>query len=153
MTRVGILLAATGTLLALFLAASILHAFQGMATPRRSNRPAPPIETNLPLIKVDFRDIAGQAGLSAINVSGSESHKKYILETTGHGVGIFDYDNDGLPDIFVVNGTTLDHTEGEQPTSHLYRNLGNLHFKDVTREAGLTQSGWRQGLCIRGYDT
>src|SRR5690242_4897392 len=87
---------------------STLYAFQGMATPPRSNRPTPTIQTNLPPISVDFRDIAEKAGLLAPNVSGSESHKKYILETTGQGVGIFDYDNDGLMDIFVVNGTTFD---------------------------------------------
>jgi hypothetical protein len=85
-------------------------------------------------------------------VSGSESHKKYILETTGQGVGIFDYDNDGLMDIFVVNGTTLDPVKGQSPTNHLYRNLGNLHFKDVTAEANLTHSGWGQGVCIGDYD-
>lgn len=142
MTPVRIGIATAACLLALSLGVSLLHAFQGMATPPQSNRRAPTIQTNLAPITVDFRDIAEAAGLSASNVSGSPSHKKYILETTGQGVGIFDYDNDGFPDIFVVNATTLDGTEGRQPTSHLYRNLGNLHFRDVTREAGLTRSGW-----------
>ena len=50
--------------------------------------------------------------------------KKYIIETTGGGVAIFDFDNDGLPDIFLVNGTTLEGRD--KATSHLYRNLGNL---------------------------
>ncbi|MGI9072590.1 MAG: CRTAC1 family protein [Bryobacteraceae bacterium] len=150
MTRVGLLLAA-GLTPALLFGVSILHAFQGMATAPRPNRRVPAIETNLPPIRVDFRDIAEQAGLSATNVSGPDSHKKYILETTGQGVGIFDYDNDGRPDIFIVNATTLD-SKGEQPTSHLYRNLGSLRFKDVTREAGLTRSGWGQGVCIGDYD-
>ena len=45
-----------------------------------------------------------QAGLIEINVSGAERGKQYIIESTGTGVAIFDYDNDGLPDIFLVNG-------------------------------------------------
>lgn len=135
----------------LILFPSILCAFQGMTTASRPNRPLPSIQTNLPPIKVDFRDIAEQAGLRAVNVSGSESHKTYILETTGNGVGIFDYNNDGLMDIFVVNATTLDgRTKGA--TSHLYRNLGNLRFQDVTADAHLTREGWGQGVCIGDYD-
>lgn len=123
-----------------------------MATPPASKRAIPTIQTQLPPIQVDFRDIAEKAGLLAVNVSGSESQKKYILETTGQGVGIFDYDNDGLMDIFLVNGTTLDGANGQEPNSHLYKNLGALHFKDVTADANLTRTGWGQGVCIGDYD-
>jgi hypothetical protein len=152
MTRVRAGIAVSGCVATILLGVSLLPAFQGMATAPRPNRRAPTIETNLPPITVDFRDIAEAAGLSASNVSGSPSHKKYILETTGQGVGIFDYDNDGLPDIFIVNATTLDGTEGQQPTNHLYRNLGNLRFRDVTAEAGVTRSGWGEGVCVGDYD-
>ena len=55
-----------------------------------------------------FTDEAGKAGLTMKNVFGGVDSKKYIIETTGTGVAIFDFDNDGWPDIFVVNGTTLD---------------------------------------------
>src|SRR5580700_6916929 len=55
-----------------------------------------------------FTDIGGKAGLTMTNVFGGVDTKKYIIETTGTGVAIFDYDNDGWPDIFVVNGTTLE---------------------------------------------
>src|SRR5947209_6275152 len=128
--RLGI--AAAGCILSLPLGVSLLHAFQGMATPPASNRRPPAIETNLPPIAVDFRDIAQAAGLSASDVSGSLTQKKYILETTGQGVAVFDYNNDGLPDIFLVNATTLDPAQSKEPTNHLYRNLGNLKFQDVT---------------------
>jgi len=67
-----------------------------------------------------FTDEAAKAGLTMKNVFGGVDTKKYIIETTGTGVAIFDYDNDGWPDVFVVNGTTLDpRPDREQPTSHL----------------------------------
>jgi hypothetical protein len=152
MTCLRIAIVTVRCMAVLFFGASLLHAFQGMATPPHVNRRPLTIQTNLPEIKVDFRDIAEAAGLSAADVSGSPSHKKYILETTGQGVAIFDYDSDGLPDIFLVNGATLDGKGAQEPTNHLYRNLGNLHFKDVTSEAGLTHSGWGQGVCVGDYD-
>jgi hypothetical protein len=152
MTRVRFALGAASCLVTLLCTASLLHAFQGMATAPLPNRRAPTIQTQLPPIEVDFHDVAEAAGLLASNVSGSPAHKKYILETTGQGVGIFDYDNDGLPDIFVINAATLDGKEVQHPVNHLYRNLGNLRFKDVTSAAGLTRSGWGQGVCIGDYD-
>src|SRR5271157_2293876 len=54
---------------------------------------------------VHFTDVAQKAGLTAPVIFGGENTKKYIIETTGTGVAIFDYDNDGWPDIFIVNGT------------------------------------------------
>src|SRR5207237_3091850 len=80
-----------------------VDAFQGMGTARRPVRPARQIETDLPPITVDFRDVAEAAGLTAVNVSGGQDHKKYILETTGNGVAIFDFDNDGLADVFIAD--------------------------------------------------
>lgn len=55
-----------------------------------------------------FIDVTESTGLRVKNVNGRVNSKKYIIETTGSGVAIFDYDNDGWPDIFLVNGTTLD---------------------------------------------
>ena len=101
----------------------------------------------------NFEDIAEKAGLTAVNVFGGVATKKYIIETTGTGVAIFDYDNDGWPDIFVVNGTTLEGSpSGEVPTNHLYRNNHDGTFTDVTAKAGLISSGWGQGVCVGDYD-
>ena len=128
------------------------EAFQGISTATRPAKAAN-IQTTLAPIHVDFRDIAEEAGLTAINVTGGTDRKKYILESTGAGVAIFDFDNDGLPDVFLVNGTTLDGKgPGEKSTSHLYRNLGKLRFEDVTAKSGLGRTGWGQGACVGDYD-
>jgi enediyne biosynthesis protein E4 len=104
-------------------------------------------------VTIDFRDIASEAGLTAENVSGDADNKRYILETTGDGVAIFDLDNDGLMDVLLVNATTMDGKgRGEQSTSHLYRNVGNMHFVDITQKAGLGRVGWGQGVCVGDYD-
>jgi enediyne biosynthesis protein E4 len=101
-----------------------------------------------------FEDVAQQAGLTMRNVNGDGATKKYILETTGSGVAILDYDRDGWPDIFLVNGTSFDYESGhgDGPTSHLYRNNHDGTFTDVTRAAGLTATGWGQGVCVGDYD-
>ena len=88
-----------------------------------------------------------------LNVFGGVDTKKYIIETTGTGVAIFDYDNDGWPDIFIVNGTTLEgFPAGKAPTNHLYRNNHDGTFTDVTVKAGLAANGWGQGVCVGDYD-
>lgn len=99
-----------------------------------------------------FTDEAQKAGLTADVVYGGVHSKQYIVETTGTGAAIFDYDNDGWPDIFVVNGTTLSATPGSAPTSHLYHNNRDGTFTDVTAKTGLLQTGWGQGVCAGDYD-
>ena len=102
----------------------------------------------------NFADVAEKAGLTAPNVFGGIDTKKYIIETTGNGVAIFDYDNDGWPDIFLVNGTTLEgRPQDKTATNHLYRNDHDGTFTDVTTPAGLAgPSGWGQGVCVGDYD-
>jgi len=101
----------------------------------------------------NFEDNAEKAGLTAVTVFGGVATKKYIIETTGTGVAVFDYDNDGWPDIFIVNGTTLEgFPSDEAPTNHLYRNNHDGTFTDVTVKAGLLATGWGQGVCVGDYD-
>jgi enediyne biosynthesis protein E4 len=142
-----------GIAIVVFMGAASLAGFQGMGRTTRAPRPVPKIETDLPPIVVDFRDVAESAGLTARTISGGDDRKQYILETTGTGVAIFDYDNDGLPDVFVANATSLDGDgEGARATSHLYRNRGQLTFEDITVRAGLARVGWGQGVCAADYD-
>ena len=57
------------------------------------------------------------------------------------------------PDVFFVNGTTLEGSPvGKGPTNHLYRNNHDGTFSDVTAQAGLTATGWGQGVCVGDYD-
>jgi enediyne biosynthesis protein E4 len=100
-----------------------------------------------------IQDVARDARLDFLQVCGGDTSKKYILETTGSGVAFIDYDNDGWLDIFLVNGTRMEgFPPGQSPTSKLFHNNRDGTFTDVTAKAGLTHSGWGQGVCIGDYD-
>jgi enediyne biosynthesis protein E4 len=100
---------------------------------------------------VHFVDIAAQSGLTIPNTYGGKEKKDYILESTGTGAAIFDYNGDGANDIFIANGTVL--TPGAQPPrSQLYRNDGAGRFTEVGQQAGLTRSGWAQAACAGDFD-
>jgi hypothetical protein len=102
---------------------------------------------------VEFTDVAAKAGLTAVTQDGGETSKKYILETTGSGAAFVDYDNDGWPDVFLVNGSTLEQgSSAGIATSHLYHNNHDGTFSDVTQKAGVGLSGWGQGVCAGDYD-
>jgi hypothetical protein len=92
----------------------------------------------------DFRNIAEKAGLTHLFPNGGVTSKQFIIETTGSGVALIDYDNDGLLDIFVVSG--------KGGSNRLYHNEGHDRFRDVTAEAGLLSDGWGQGVCAGDYD-
>src|ERR1700741_3634032 len=93
---------------------------QGVAT-GGSAVPAQPLRAGMKPPRVEYHDIATQAGLTGVDISGSETSKQYIVEATGNGVAIFDFDNDGLPDIFLVNAGTLDK-DAVHPKHFLYHN-------------------------------
>ena len=100
-----------------------------------------------------FVDVASQAGIAVRNVNGGAESKRYIIEATGSGVAIIDYDRDGWPDIFLVNGTSLPGTsQSSTATSHLFHNNHDGTFTDVTAKAGLISAGWGQGACVGDYD-
>jgi hypothetical protein len=123
-----------------------------LATAQPPSAPAAKAESPAPP-NVNFVDLAERAGLTAKTESGGDKTKRYVLETTGSGAAIFDFDNDGWPDIFLVNGTRLEgFPKGQEPTSHLYRNNRDGTFSDVTQKAGVGLVGWGQGVCAGDYD-
>src|SRR3954462_5847534 len=102
----------------------------------------------IPVFVADFRDIAPVAGLTTQNVYGGVKNKDFILETTGNGVAILDYDGDGRNDILLVNGTRLGAARQSADTpSALFHNEGEGHFRHVSSQSGLAQTGWGQGVC------
>ena len=125
----------------------------GSATSGRAAQPARPLPKGKQAPKVDFRDVAQAAGLTAINISGDPKHNDYIVETTGNGLALFDYDGDGLVDIFLVNAGQLDPQGAPRGAKHhLYRNLGQLKFAEVTEKALIPSTSFGQGTCAGDYD-
>jgi len=105
------------------------------------------------VVRIQFADVSQSAGLTVSNTFGGRLKKDYILETTGNGAAIFDYDGDGSNDILIANGTVLDGAAAPSTAHlHLYRNDGTGHFIEGARQAGLTQEGWGQGVCVGDYD-
>src|SRR5438552_16614257 len=100
---------------------------------------------------VQFVDITAQAGITFKHVSSPE--KKYIVESMSGGVALFDYDNDGYLDIFLVNSLTVDLVKsGGKTRSALYHNNGDGTFTDVTDKAGLANVGWGMGVAVGDYN-
>src|SRR5215470_8511413 len=121
------------------------------APPRRPASSSPHASNKAKIAAAaDFKDVAMEAGLTSETIFGERKSKKYILETTGTGVAIFDYDNDGWPDIFLVNGTRIGQSAGT--AGYLYHNNHDGTFTNVTASAGLKTGGWGQGVCVGDYD-
>ncbi len=86
-------------------------------------------------------------------VYGETDSSDYIFETTGTGVAIFDFDNDGDNDVFLVNGTRVDlEKAGGSPLSLMYVNDGQGRFTEAAASVGLTAKGWGQGACVGDID-
>jgi hypothetical protein len=99
-----------------------------------------------------FVEVSRRAGIKFTLTSGSPG-KPYIIEAMGGGVAWIDFDNDGFPDLFLVNSSTFEHWKrGESPPSHLYHNNRNGTFTDVTARSGLNHTGWGMGACVGDYN-
>ena len=102
-------------------------------------------------VKIAFTDITAAAGITFKHVASPE--KKYIVESMSGGVALFDYDNDGDLDIYLVNSLTVDLLKSKTKTkSHLYRNDGNGKFTEVGEKAGVSDIGWGMGVAVGDYN-
>ncbi len=101
--------------------------------------------------RVQFVDIASQAGITFKHENGASS-EKLMPETFGSGVGWIDYDNDGWIDLVFPNGADLAHSK-PSPGNALFRNLGNGKFANVTAKAGVAGRGlFATGVAVGDYD-
>ena len=114
-------------------------------------RRIPPASPNAPA-NVRFVDVTVESGLANFRHVSGGAEKDYIIETTGSGVALLDFDGDGWLDIYLVNGSTLQPRADGVPRAALYRNNGDRTFRDVTPAAGVANERWGQGACVGDAD-
>jgi len=109
---------------------------------------------------IRFEDATDAAGINFTHSFGSRQLGS-LLEGTGAGCVWFDYNNDGLPDLYIVNGRPLDDSmhpfplkdkPNPLPHNHLYRNDGNGHFTDVTQKSGLNPDMYSVAVAAADFD-
>jgi hypothetical protein len=114
----------------------------------------------MPATRGKFTDVTSARGVHFQNLS-SHTSKKYLIETMGAGVALFDYDNDDRLDIYLVNGAplsdptpkgTIPQKTGPQYWNRLYHQKPDGTFEDVTEKAGLQGVGYGMGVAVGDYD-
>jgi hypothetical protein len=123
-------------------AAFVLAVAAALAGPSASGPGASP---------VTFRDVTQQAGIRFVHNNGAFG-KKFLPETLGPGVAFIDYDNDGWPDIFLVNGMDWPGHIQKHTAPKLYHNNHDGTFTDITHKAGLDVEMYGLGVAVGDYD-
>ena len=107
-----------------------------------------------------FVDITDKTGIH-FDYQSSHTSKKYLIETMGAGAALFDYDNDGRLDVFLVNGAPLEDPTplgripkktGPKSWNRLFHQKADGTFEDVTEKAGLQGQGYGMGVAVGDYD-
>jgi len=99
-----------------------------------------------------FSDVTGQTGITFVHTDGG-CGTRYAVETMTAGLALFDYDNDGDVDVYLLNGAPLKGCKFETvPRNGLYRNEGGMRFTDVTEESGLGDTGYGLAVVVGDYD-
>lgn len=106
---------------------------------------------------VKFTDVTGKAGIDFRYTFGDLSYRN-ILESSGSGVTVFDYNSDGLMDLYMMNGTYIEGVSDKEgrrfanTPDRLYKNNGNGTFTDVTVKAGVGDLNWSMAAGAIDYD-
>lgn len=103
---------------------------------------------------VYFTDVTARSGLQKFIHKSGVADKRYILESPSGGVALFDYDNDGWLDVYLVNGSTFEALKGKErpPRAALFRNNRDGTFTDVTDKAGVANERWGFGVACGDFD-
>ncbi len=102
---------------------------------------------------IRFREIAAEAGVEFI-LHNHPTAEKRMIETMAGGLAVFDFNGDGLADIYLTNGARIPSLQKSDPKywNRLYRNEGGLRFVDVTEQAGVEGYGYDMGAAVADYD-
>ncbi len=105
------------------------------------------------LSPIRYRNVADSAGLHFV-LENHPTPQKHLIESMAGGVAAFDYNNDGLTDIFFTNGASIPSLQKDSPKyfNRLFRNEGGMRFTDVTEDAGVAGSGYSMGAAAGDYD-
>jgi hypothetical protein len=123
-----------------------------------AQKTAPPTVTAPPSASaargVAFVDATAASGLDRFRHVSGGAAKDYIVEATGSGVALVDYDDDGWLDVYLVNGSTFPalRAAAKAPAAAIFRNNRDGTFTDVTSAAGLENGRWGQGVCAGDFD-
>jgi hypothetical protein len=135
------------------LAFTLLAALAILVDLESAAAPAGPVEgpSNGPSGAIHFEDITQKAGINFTHYTGAFG-KKFLPETMGPGCAFIDYDNDGYPDILLINGKDFPGHNIRRATPKLYHNNGDGTFTDVTAKAGLDIEIYGMGVAVGDYD-
>lgn len=101
---------------------------------------------------VQFNNVASRAGIDYKHENGA-TPDKYMPETMASGAIVLDYNNDGWPDLFFINGGSfVDKRLAAAAQHRLYKNTGDGKFRDETQSSGIGVSGFGMGACSADYD-
>lgn len=127
----------------------------GVCLPPALVRSAPPSSEGRWDVK--FTEMLSNSGVEFTHENGARG-ERYVVEPMASGIALFDYDSDGLIDIYFVNGSSLNPLAGQadpivdRPKNRLFRNLGHWKFKDVTESAGVGDESYGLGAVAGDYD-
>jgi hypothetical protein len=138
------------------MASLLLFASSGAAQANPGTPPSAPV----PVVSGKFVEITAATGIHFLHQAPHTS-RKYLIETMGSGVALFDCDNDGKLDLFLVNGApypdptpkgTIPQKTGPEYWNRMYHQKGDGTFEDVTEKAGLQGVGYGMGVAVADYD-